>query len=353
MLRLRAHLMGALRRFFDERGYWEVDTPIMSRDVAVDAHLEPFTTGWSPAGTTGDSQHQATLYLQTSPEFAMKRLLASGANAIYQLGHVMRNGERGTRHNPEFTMLEWYRTGDNHLDQMAFTEELVVFAIQTVRAWLADTDELPTTLETGAEQERLMPPLDVPSEMLFAQPFARSTYDDAFLVHAGQHVLSLSVAQLRELAETHAISITSGFESADRDSWLNLLLAELVEPELGRDRAEFLYDYPASQAALAKVREGKRAVSERFELYVGGVELCNGYHELTDAHELRRRNIANNQSRKEQGLSELPLDSRLIQAMEAGLPACSGVALGFDRLLMVATGAESIDAVIPFPVDRA
>jgi len=321
-LKLRARLLSATRQFFETHSYFEVDTPHLSQDTCIDAWIDPVAL---PAGVSPTS---GPLFLQTSPEFAMKRLLVAGAEAIYQLGHVFRGGESGPRHNPEFTMLEWYRVGDTYHDQMTFTEGYV-------RA-IAGLDLGPR-----------VPPISLPPA------FQRITYDEAFEQAVGTRVLSLETSELLELARRLGVNAPQSLSEADRDGWLNLLLAEKVEPWLATRGAVFLFDYPETQSALARVRPGSPAVAERFELYVGRVELCNGYHELTDAEELARRMQRQNDLRVAAGSPSLPPDSRLIEAMRAGLPDCSGVALGFDRLLMWRLGAERIDEVIPFPLHRA
>ncbi len=306
-------MLTALRDFFRDAGYWEVETPLLSHDVVIDAHLDPYSI------RVNDTER----FLQTSPEFAMKRLLASGADAIYQVTRAFRRGEVGRMHNPEFTMVEWYRVGDSHHDQMDFTERLV-------RAM---------SLEASTEQK------------LHEPRFNRLTYDEAFERAIGVRVLQKSVEGLRHLCRQHEVVLPDGLGD-DRDAWLNVLLSECVEPTLGVDGPEFLYDYPASQAAPAKTRDAD-GVAERFELYLNGIELCNGYRELTDADVLRRRNAEQNALREKYGHRPLPTYSRLLDAMDAGLPECSGVALGFDRLLMVLTGSASIADVIAFPFDRA
>ena len=341
MLRHRAALLAVIRRVFDEAGYFEVETPVLSSDIVVDAWLDPFVadflrspTDWSRGGKP--------LYLQTSPEFAMKRLLAAGAKAIYQLGKVFRNGEVGQRHNPEFTMLEWYRVGDDHHAQMRFTEALV-------RRVFEAAENFNDTGSTGGHRASAKPRLG-------PQEFERLTYDAAFDRYTGQRVLEESVESLASLASRHGLVAPPGLERDDRDGWLNWLLAELVEPHLGRDRPTFLYDYPASQAALARVSSsctGSPAVAERFELYIDGVELCNGYHELTDPAALKQRIHEQSLLRSAAGFRPLPAESRLLSAMEAGLPASSGNALGVDRLIMLALGAKSLSEVIAFPFDRA
>ncbi|MDB5338749.1 MAG: epmA [Planctomycetaceae bacterium] len=310
-LRFRAGVLAAIRQFFDQRDHFEVDTPLLSQDRVIDSNIEPFVI---PQAVGGQD-----LFLQTSPEFAMKRLLVAGAKAIYQLDKVFRRDERGQRHNPEFTMLEWYAVGTDHQQQMQFTEELVrrVFELSPVR-------QLPTA------------------------PFRRSSYQEAFQRQLGIDVFKLDGAALSEVARQHAVNVPESQAADDRDGWLNLLLAELIEPLLGRDVPEFLYDYPSSQAALARVRPGPPAVAERFELYLDGIELCNGYHELADPEELRER-IRQTWTTRE---GDPPVSSRLLQAMESGLPPCSGVALGVDRLVMLAAGKTRLDEVIAFPIER-
>ena len=324
-LQQRAQLLKAVRAHFDAAGYWEVETPIVSRDTVIDAWLEPFTTR---DATSADGSEW---FLQTSPEFGMKRLIAAGATAIYQITRAFRQGETGRLHNPEFTIIEWYRTGDSYHDQMSFVEEFVAAMFQLGGE---------VSVKSG-NSERV--PL----------PFERITYDRAFEQHAGTSVLNLTAGELVRLAEKLNVQPPATLRADDRDGWLNLLLAERVEPHLGRQRATFLYDYPASQAALATVRDDSPPVAERFELYVDGVELCNGYQELTDADELQRRIQQQSAIRSREGLPTLPLDNRLLDAMWAGLPTCSGVALGFDRLAMLALGKESLAEVTAFPHGRA
>lgn len=324
VLRRRAELLTWLRGFFRRHGYWEVQTPLLSHDVCIDAWLEPFSVPLS--SDTGPSASAA--FLQTSPEFAMKRMLAAGADAIFQITSSFRQGEAGPLHSAEFTIVEWYRTGDSYHDQMQFTEELVTGFLEAAR--------------DVADQS---PPLQ--------RPIPRLTYDEAFLLACGSRVLELSTTSIRDLAAQKQVTAPASLAEADRDGWLNLLLAEVVEPHLQKQQAVFLYDYPASQAALARIRADDPPVAERFELYLQGIELCNGYQELTDANELRRRFDRQSEIRTQAGLPSLPQTSRLLKAMDAGLPECSGVALGFDRLLMIALSRETIADVIAFPFDRA
>lgn len=338
-LKLRSQSMAVLREFFTSNGYWECETPILSREVVIDANLDPFIT----QDVSGDPY-----YLQTSPEAGMKRLLSAGADAIFQITRAMRRGESGRLHNPEFTMVEWYRTGDDHHDQMAFVEKLV-------RSFY----------EQAREQSRGTPEHEF-RDQLPAQPFERLAYDEAFERFAGTRVLHLTPQELSDLAKEHHITHPPGMSDQDRDGWLNLLLAELVEPQLGQDHPQFVYDYPESQAALAKVRrspsihnrssttaENSAGVAERFELYDRGIELCNGYHELVDSAEFANRTQAERSNSEFAEHSRLPGAPLLEEAMRAGLPDCAGVALGFDRLFMMALGASDISDVIAFPADRA
>jgi elongation factor P--(R)-beta-lysine ligase len=317
-LQQRSALLAATRAFFAEHGYWECETPLLSHDVVVDANLDPLT---SQVGSE-------MLFLQTSPEASMKRLLASGATAIFQITRSFRQGERGPLHNPEFTMLEWYRVGDSHHDQMAFVERLVRYVYEQASTL---TGRAPAAAGKSA--------------------FEKLTYDEAFERHAGQRVLQLETHALIEIARQHEIKTPQSLPADDRDGWLNLLLAELVEPYLGKTTPTFLYDYPASQCALARIRDD--AVAERFELYDRGIELCNGYHELTDPDELARRTQTERELRRANAHPDLPGAPKLEAAMREGLPPCSGVALGFDRLTMLALGKTIIDEVISFPIERA
>jgi len=319
MLQRRAELLRQIRRFLHDRGFLEVETPLLSHDVVVDRHLDPIPV------TLYDDARQPnvgpTLWLQTSPEFAMKRLLASGATAIYQICKAFRGGgETGPRHNPEFTMVEWYRVGDDYAAGRRLLSELAE-----------------ATLHRG--------------------PATQLTFRDAFLQHAGVDPLAATLDELLAVATERALLSAADAErfraDGDRDAVLDLLLTQLVEPHLGVSAPTIVYDYPASQAALARTSADDPRVAERFELYVDGVELANGYHELLDPSVLRERNSRNNAGRVADGKPPLPIESRLLSAMDQGLPTCSGVALGLDRLLMVATGAQSIREVLAFPIDLA
>jgi len=349
-LRQRAALLAVIRRFFDDAGYFEVETPLLSADIVVDAWLEPFVANFLPSPQMwvhGGQPH----YLQTSPEFAMKRLLAAGAQAIYQLGKAFRNGEVGDRHNPEFTMLEWYRVGDDHHAQMTFTEALV----QRVFAAALELSNDKLTIDNPILHGALLRQQRLAKRVANPRGFERLSYDEAFERYTGQCVLQAGMGTLFDLAAKHRLICPLGLDRDDRDGWLNWLLAELVEPHLGCDRPTFLGDYPASQAALARTSVSAKgaAVAERFELYLDGVEICNGYHELTDSAVLRVRIREQLAIRAAAGLRPLPAESRLLAAMDSSLPASSGNAMGVDRLLMLALGHSRLADVIAFPFDRA
>ncbi len=308
----RAELLKRLRAFFDERGFLEVDTPILSADTVVDRHLAAFSTELP----CGPGRPPRRLWLQTSPEFPMKRLLAAGAEAIYQVAHVFRRDEIGPLHNPEFTMVEWYRAGDGPEQGMQFLSDLC-------------------------------------EAMLDRGPAERVSYREAFARHVGLDPLTVPTEALVARCRALRLAVPPGSAEDDRDTWLDFLLGECVQAHLGRPRPVIVYDYPASQAMLARVRADDPPVAERFELYVDGIELANGYHELLDAAELRRRNRSVNAQRRADGNAALPEGSRLLDAMEAGLPAAVGVALGFDRLVMLAFGATRLAEVLAFPMGRA
>jgi elongation factor P--(R)-beta-lysine ligase len=246
----------------------------------------------------------------------MKRLMAAGAKAIYQVSKVFRRDEMGPLHNPEFSMVEWYRVGDGMNEGMQFTSDLC---------------------------ERL----------LDRGPAERISFREAFSKHVGIDPLSAETKTIIETVRQLNIAYPESLPAEDRDGWLDLLLVEKIQPHLGKDRPTLLYDFPASQAALSVVRQENPPVAERFELYVEGIELANGYHELLDAEELRRRNKIVSAQRLADGKEALPEESRLLEAMQAGLPPCTGVALGFDRLVMLAAGAKTLAEVLAFPFDRA
>lgn len=302
----RAGVVARVRDFFAERGVLEVETPILCARGAMDPVIDSFRA----VGPDG-----RTRWLQSSPEYAMKRLLAAGSGAIYQIARAFRAGEAGPGHNPEFTLLEWYRPNYDHHRLMEEVGDLAV-----------------TILACPAPR--------------------RIAYARAFRELAGVDVDGTSVETLRERSRAAGASGSTA-AALDRDGCLDLLLSHVVQPDLSRltgSRAVFLYDYPASQAALARVARtphGERA--ERFELFVDGLELANGYHELTDPVEQRRRFESEASRRRRAGLLPMEIDERLTAALEHGLPRCAGVALGLDRLVMIALGIPCIGGAIAFP----
>lgn len=257
-----------------------------------------------------------TCYLHTSPEYPMKRLLAAGSPSIYQMCKVFRNGEIGRYHNPEFTMLEWYRLNWNHIQLM---------------------DEMDRFLQL----------------ILNVAPAERLTYAEAFnnVVALNPHTATL--AQLQDCAAHHHIQVVGEMNFTDKDLWLQLLMSEVVELQLGKTQPTFIFDFPASQAALARVRPGNPAVAERFEVYFNGMELANGFHELADAEEQLARFNRDLKKRAQLGLPQPPYDQRFIAALAQGFPDCAGVALGIDRLIMIAANANHIHEVISFPFEIA
>jgi lysyl-tRNA synthetase class 2 len=368
-LRSRAAMLRRLREFFDSRGFLEVETPILSADTVVDRHLDPFCTEmsgqWSVASDGGrvergegreeaasalrlppipNPQSPNPLWLQTSPEFAMKRLLAAGAGRIYQVARVFRLDEVGPLHNPEFTLVEWYQPGEGLDEGMRLTSDLCETMLSIRHTPCADRSQ--TDAESLADSTRRVPGTSAAE---------RITYAEAFERYVGIDPHTANGQQLATMAKTLGVAVPASLLPEDRDGWLDLLLVERIQPHLGQQRPTLLYDYPASQAALAQVRhdEGKPPVAERFELYIAGVEIANGYHELLDPAELRERNARVNAQRLSDGKPPLPEESRLLAAMEHGLPPSVGVALGFDRLVMAALGAKTIAEVIAFPFDRA
>ena len=306
----RARIVSDIRHFFSQRHVLEVDTPILSRAAPTAPYLESFKTEFIPMG----SIDKASYYLQTSPEFAMKVLLAGGSGSIYQIAKVFRNGERGRLHSPEFTMLEWYRPELNLGELM----DEVAALLQTITSY---------------------------SESV------RFSYKEVFSQYLNINVLVCSKDELQKLAIKKLPSFSGDFY-LDRDGWLELLMSQVIEPELASlKKPVFIYDFPASQAQLAKVKldnDGEQ-VAARFELYAGGLEVANGYDELLDAKELRKRFEYDNQQRLKLGKAEMPIDEKLLAAMDLGLPPCTGVALGLDRLLMLAMNKESIDCVQNLP----
>ena len=309
VLALRAKLLGRLRGWFADHGVMEVETPALSAAAVTDPHIQSLET----------CLDRRPMYLQTSPEFFMKRLLAAGSGDIYQVCRVFRDGEQGRRHNPEFTMVEWYR---RDLDAHRMMDEI---------------ESLLAVLGAGQRQPR---------------PAERITYRDLCMEFAGIDPFVDSTAAIVARLDEAAVSVPDGL-SADRDALLDLLLATVVEPAMPAEIPVFVFDFPASQAALARIRDGDPPVAERFELFLGGMELANGFHELRDVAEQAGRFERDLQLRRDAGLKLPPVDHRLLAALDAGLPECAGVALGFDRLVMWLAGCDHIADVLSFDAGRA
>jgi lysyl-tRNA synthetase class 2 len=302
-LQRRADLYALIRRFFAERDVLEVETPMLSTGANTDPNIQSFSTRFS-------GRDAGERWLRTSSEFAQKRLLAAGVGDCYELGRVFRDGEAGRRHNPEFTMLEWYRVGRDHRWIANETVELIRAALGR------PMDVRHTTYR------------DLFKSTIQIDPFVDS--DDALRNALGENTI-----------DPRGLS---------RDDWLDLLLTHRIQPTFPRDRVTVVIDYPPTQCALAQVRSG---VAERFEIYVGTHELANGYHELTDAAEQRRRFEQDNARRRERGTGDLPIDMRLLTALERGMPPCAGVALGIERLLMAMANTDDIADVLAFPFGDA
>jgi lysyl-tRNA synthetase class 2 len=307
-LQRRARALRTTREFFHSRRVLEVETPAMVNAPVSDVNLRSLRVA---------VPGQEALFLHTSPEYAMKRLLAAGSGDIYQVCHVFRGDERGRQHNPEFTLLEWYRLG---------------FSLEDLMGEVADL----------ARELLEMPRL--PSELV--------SYREVVRRHAGFDPLEADIGSLQQAARELGLD-TKHAGTAGRDELLDLIVGARVGPALGHDALTFVHRYPASQAALACLDDTDSRVALRFELYHRGVELANGYHELASGTEQRLRFADDQKIRASRGLPTFPLDAHLLSALDAGLPDCAGVALGFDRVLMLSLGAASIDDVLAFPVERA
>jgi lysyl-tRNA synthetase class 2 len=306
-LELRARLYAHIRAFFAERDVLEVETPILSEAGNTEPNIESFSTVFSGHVDAGPRER----WLRTSPEHALKRLVAAGIGDCYELGRVFRNGEAGRRHNPEFTMLEWYRVGFDHRQLIVETCELVRAALQ----WVG----------RGAD-------------------VLERSYREWFLAELGLDPFEASLDALQAPLTEFRIDA----DGLGRDDWLDLLITHRLQPTFPPDRISVIRDFPASQCALARIRAGDPPLAERFELYLGPYELANGYHELTDASEQRTRFERDNARRRTRGQRELPIDERLLAALPL-MPACAGVALGVERLLMCLAGDDDIRGVLAIP----
>lgn len=309
MLKTKARLLSKLRAFFDEKNILEVQTPILSQAGNTEPTIESFVV----------QQNNKKTYLNTSPEFAMKRLLAADYGSIYQITPAFRQEEQSKRHNSEFTLLEWYRIGFDHHALMHEVDELIRF---------------------------------VAKDYIKLAPSQHYTYQDAMIKFASIDPFNTTVSELEAATQAVGIEVV-GMDDVSYDVWFDLIMSEVVEKNLPSNCPVFIYDYPSSQAALAKIRKGEQDVAERFELYINGMELANGFYELSDAAEQEQRFHKDQEQRKKNNQQSIPIDKHLIEAMKEGFPECAGVALGLERLLMVLTGTEDISDVLAFPFDRA
>lgn len=310
-LKKRAEVVRLIRKFFNDKGFLEVETPALANAPVTDPHLVNFKTEFLQAGAcTGQP-----LYLQTSPEYAMKRLLCEGSGNIFQIAKAFRNEEAGSHHNPEFTMLEWYHIDYDHFQLMEEVEQLV----------------------------RLV--LNAPEALRF-------TYQEAFIQYLEIDPLEASTEELRDKSSELGHGDIAQKEQ-HRDTLLQLMFSMNIETRFPKDKPVFVYNFPKSQAALAKLSEQDSRVAERFELYFAGIELANGFHELQDPKEQALRFEQDNKTRKELGLPEAPIDHHFLTALQHGLPNCSGVALGIDRFVMLACKSKNIQEVISFDTFRA
>ena len=307
VLRKRAEIIDIIRQFFKERCVLEVDTPLLSSATVTDPYV------LSIPALCLDTGREYLGYLQTSPEYAMKRLLAAGIGSIYQICKAFRQGDCGKLHHPEFTLLEWYRPGFDH--------------------------------------HALMDEMDILLQAIFTTPAAeRLSYQQVFMQFVGIDPHVASVDDVMQCVRQHGIHFNSQ-TATDYNTGLDLLLTHCIGPQLGHDCPLFLYDFPITQAALAKIRYTEiPPVASRFEVYFKGIELANGFHELQDAKEQRKRFLQDLAYRKEHNIQQVPLDEKLLAALAAGLPDCAGVALGIDRLVMLALGKQSVAEVMSFAV---
>jgi len=316
VLRQRARLLAGIRQFFAGRNVLEVETPLLCQAGVTDPHLQAFTTEYRRPG----SNDGVTLYLQTSPEYAMKRLLAAGYGSIYQITKAFRNEESGRRHNPEFTLLEWYRTGFGVTGLIAEVDALINSLFDTV-----------SPLESCEIHE----------------------YQTLFVQHTGVDPLTASLADMQACARRLDLPEAGSLCGDSIANWLDYLFSERIQPGLGQGRLSFVQGYPACLPSLARTRPADRRVVERVEVFLAGMELGNGYHELADAAEQQARFEAALDERRRLGLPRPPLDYRLLAVLEHGLPDCAGMAIGLDRLLMARLSLGTLDETLCFPIARA
>lgn len=314
-IRLRARTLQKIRDFFRVRQVLEVETPLLGATTNPDPHIDSFITNFIGP----QAPHGKELYLQTSPEFAMKRLLGAEIGPIYQICKAFRQGELGRLHNPEFTLLEWYRPGF------------------TVDSLINEVDALLQELFASANK-----PLGHTQII---------TYQQAFQSGLDIDPLEASVAELIRCADRLGLAV-QGLNNDERDAWLDLLMSHAVQPRLGHGKLTFVTNYPRSQAALARISASDTRTAERFELFFNGVELANGFYELVDPVEQKCRFEKDLRIRADGNQCQPPIDENLIQALCQGLPDCSGVAVGLDRVIMLLAGSDSIADILAFPTER-
>jgi len=301
-LKKRALMLQSIRAFFTQRNVLEVDTPVLSRAAITDPQIESFSTFYN----------RKEYFLNTSPEFYMKRLLAAGSGDIFQVAKVFRDDENGRFHSPEFTMLEWYRLGLDHHQLMDEMEALLVELMQDRKVAID-----------------------------------RLSYQQVFLNQLNIDPLEADFEELKKCAESKSIETPQGMID-DKDIWLDWLMVSVIAPGFAKEKFTFLYDYPASQASLSRLDKNDSRKANRFELFYGELELANGFYELTDSSEQSKRFEHDNEIRQQRGQKLMPVDECLLDALKSGLPECSGVAIGIDRLMMVVMGADHINEVISF-----
>ena len=311
----RANILQEIRQFFAERNVVEVETPALSQGTVTDVYLDALTCKYNFLADSS-SEQSADLFLQTSPEFHMKRLLASGYGCIYQIAKAFRHEESGRYHNPEFTMLEWYRIGFDQFELMSEVAELLQAVLGGDKA-------------------------------LF------TSYQDIFIETVSVDPLTATFDELVEVLTKHGKAADWLIEMTDADLLLQFIFTEIIEPTIGVNEPRFIYDFPIAQASLAKRSIDDPRVAQRFECYFRGIELVNGFNELTDASEQVARFEQDNAKRKQQGLAVKSIDGNFIAALNHGLPQCSGVALGIDRLVMLALDTQEISEVQSFSIERA
>ena len=314
LLHLRAQTLQKIRQFFAQKSVLEVETPLMGTAIGTDPNLDFFATEYQLPPT------QRTLFLQTSPEFAMKRLLAAGSGSIYQICKAFRNGESGRFHNPEFTLLEWYRVGYNLSQLMDEVGELIAF------------------LFNG-------------SQML--QPTQRISYQSLFQQYTGLNPLVFSYEDYSNFAQNSGLIDAITLCGHDHALWLDFIFSHQIQPHLGHNALWLVYGYPVCMSSLARINEDNALVTDRVELFINGVELGNGYYELVDLNEQEKRFDKEIAIRQGTQRPSVVKDERLMAALAGGLPDCSGIAIGLDRVLMLLSNSPAIDEVLAFSISRA